>query len=618
MKTQTLRCLVFFTLIFSLCAPAAPVQAAGLVVNSLADTVLVDSKCTLREAIQNANNNAATNADCAAGTGADTISFSLSGTITLGSALPTINDSAGLTIDGAGQSLTISGNNLVHLITVNGLVPLVINELTLANGYTEIYGAAIENYGTLTITNSVFSGNHNNAYDGGAIYSQSSTVNIDQTTFSGNSAVDEGGGIYLLGGTVTVSNSAFSSNTAFEGGGIFSYDCTLIVDQTTFSGNNTPNGSGGGIYSVYGPLTITNSAFAGNGASYGSGGGGVYNRAGTLSVTNTTFAGNSATGSPGGGVYNDATMNLSKTTFTDNSAGSGGGVYADDDNSTIANSTFKGNSASASGANGGAIFNTGGLIISNSTLSGNSVTGGSSAGGVANSGGTLTLRNTIVANNSGGNCSGTISNGASNIDDGVTCGWGSANGSLSGTNPMLGALTGAPAYFPLNLGSPAIDKGDDSICAAWPVSNQSQNGVTRPQGAHCDSGSFEIGDVVPPAVTNITRADANPTSAASIHFIVTFSEAVTGVNLSDFSLSVSGVTGAGISGVSGGGASYTVTVNTGNGVGTIRLDAVDDDTILDQSANPLGGAGIGNGNFSSGQVYQVRYPQTYLPAVFKE
>jgi hypothetical protein len=50
---------------------------------------------------------------------------------------------------------------------------------------------------------------------------------------------------------------------------------------------------------------------------------------------------------------------------------------------------------------------------------------------------------------------------------------------------------GSPAYFPLNAGSPAINAGDDAICAAAPVSNVSQNGLTRPQGTHCDIGSYE-------------------------------------------------------------------------------------------------------------------------------
>jgi len=104
----------------------------------------------------------------------------------------------------------------------------------------------------------------------------------------------------------------------------------------------------------------------------------------------------------------------------------------------------------------------------------------------------VTLRNTIVANStSGGNCSYAIINGGNNIDSAATCGWGSTSGSMSNTNPLLGALTGSPAYFPLNAGSPAIDAGNDAICAAAPVNNESQNGLTRPQGVHCDIGSYE-------------------------------------------------------------------------------------------------------------------------------
>jgi len=130
----------------------------------------------------------------------------------------------------------------------------------------------------------------------------------------------------------------------------------------------------------------------------------------------------------------------------------------------------------ASGGPGGGILNSGKPSnITNSTFSGNSAS--SSGGGIYNdTGDTATLRNTIVAESaSGGNCGGTITNGGNNIDDGATCGWGSISGSKSKTNPLLGVLSGSPAYFPLNTGSPAIDTGDDPICAAWPVNNQSQS-----------------------------------------------------------------------------------------------------------------------------------------------
>jgi hypothetical protein len=170
---------------------------------------------------------------------------------------------------------------------------------------------------------------------------------------------------------------------------------------------------------------------------------------------------------------------------------------------TIANSTFSSNSAIND--RGGGIFNTNAILtIANSTFSDNNASG--SGGAIGNYLGTVTLGNTIVANSvSGGNCIGLITNGGNNVDDGITCGWGSASGSMSSTNPLLGVLTGSPAYFALNSGSPAIDTGDDSICAAAPVSNQSQNGLTRPQGAHCDIGSYESVDTIPPTVQTIPK-----------------------------------------------------------------------------------------------------------------
>ena len=109
----------------------------------------------------------------------------------------------------------------------------------------------------------------------------------------------------------------------------------------------------------------------------------------------------------------------------------------------------------------------------------------------------------------------------------------------------------------------------------------------------------------PPSVASITRADPSPTSADSVRFSVIFSEYVTGVDAADFLLSSSGVTGASISSVSGGAAIYTVTVNTGSGIGTLELQVADNDSIRDNAAESLGGSGLGNGNYLSGEVYDL-------------
>ncbi|MGE5376761.1 MAG: glycoside hydrolase domain-containing protein, partial [Bacteroidota bacterium] len=108
-----------------------------------------------------------------------------------------------------------------------------------------------------------------------------------------------------------------------------------------------------------------------------------------------------------------------------------------------------------------------------------------------------------------------------------------------------------------------------------------------------------------PFVSSVTHADPNPTRAAVVNFTVNFNQPVTGVDKSDFSLATTGLSGASIAGVSGSGASYTVSVNTGTKAGTIRLDVLDNGSIVDAANNSLGGPDVGNGKFIWGEVYDV-------------
>ncbi len=133
-------------LIFGWSTPSTTAHTASLVVNSLSDTTGPDSNCTLREAIQNANDDALTNADCVAGSGVDTITFNVSGTIAPGSALPNIADVDGLTIDGEGQTVTIDGGDAVGVLYIATGASLVLNNLTIANGNRAL-GGGIYNSG---------------------------------------------------------------------------------------------------------------------------------------------------------------------------------------------------------------------------------------------------------------------------------------------------------------------------------------------------------------------------------------------------------------------------------------------------------------------------------------
>lgn len=115
----------------------------------------------------------------------------------------------------------------------------------------------------------------------------------------------------------------------------------------------------------------------------------------------------------------------------------------------------------------------------------------------------------------------------------------------------------------------------------------------------------------PPTVSSIALANPDPTGLASVSWNVTFSKSVTGVDATDFALvQAGGVSGALITSVTGGGASWTVTASTGIGNGTLGLNLIDNDTIIDSASIPLGGPGLGNGNFTSA-VYTVSRPVFY-------
>ncbi|MFZ5820839.1 MAG: S-layer homology domain-containing protein, partial [Chloroflexota bacterium] len=110
-----------------------------------------------------------------------------------------------------------------------------------------------------------------------------------------------------------------------------------------------------------------------------------------------------------------------------------------------------------------------------------------------------------------------------------------------------------------------------------------------------------------PLVQAITCASANPTSAASVDFTVTFSENVTGVDAGDFDVTVGGhLLWANVIAVNGSGSSYTVTVSTGKGDGTLRLDVPVTAAITDLAGNPLGGL-----PFTVGHGYMVSRPVTF-------
>ena len=249
-----------------------------------------DGLCTLREAITAANSNTASGAtagECAAGSpsDSDTISMaSLSGTITLTSALPNITSN--MTISGPGASqLTISGNNTFRVFNLTLSSPGTVNftGLTIANGRA-------------------------NMDIGGGIYNQNSAnVNVTDSTIRNSSATLGGGVANSSTGTFTITNSTLNNNSANTAGGCYNGSGILNVINSTLN-NNVATGANGS---------------AGTGGAINTG-------SNTLNVINSTLDNNTALG--GGGIYSnspDAIINISNATITENFAGTiggGGGV----------------------------------------------------------------------------------------------------------------------------------------------------------------------------------------------------------------------------------------------------------------------------------------------------
>ena len=100
-------------------------------------------------------------------------------------------------------------------------------------------------------------------------------------------------------------------------------------------------------------------------------------------------------------------------------------------------------------------------------------------------------------------------------------------------------------------------------------------------------------DKTPPTVISINRVGTNPTSATSVQFEVTFSESVTGVTSSNFTIVRTGLTGtSAITSVTGGGTIWTVTATVGTGSGTIGLNLTSPTNIKDIASNTMTSAGL--------------------------
>lgn len=278
--------------------------------------------------------------------------------------------------------------------------------------------------------------------------SQGVTASISGVTLENGNGSD-GGAVYNPGGTLTLTNVNIANNAApFYGAGILNFGGTVTVVNSTLASNSSAE-MGGAVFNEGGTVTVNNSTVASNSAPYY--GGAFYNAGGALNLTNSTIFNNSST-YYGGAIWNSGygTVTITSSTFVGNSSGQGGGLV----NYYYSTATFK---------------------------------------------------NSVFANSTGGNCfssGGVQTSNGYNLSDDTSCAadYLTASTDLNNTPAQLDPNglqnNGGPTEtVALTSTSPAVDAVPVAACTqsdgTTPLAVD-QRGVTRPQGAACDMGAFEL------------------------------------------------------------------------------------------------------------------------------
>lgn len=307
--------------------PSATTAApqAIITVDSLADEIVDDDNCTLREAVEAANTNTAVD-HCRAGSPIfqDTIIFRQDGTIMLQDALVI---SQSVEIRGNGQSNTILDgeettipNSLVYASWIEGNLNMDITQLTIQNAHNSFgSGGAIFSGSNVSLTLDHVTVRLNSASNGGGLFA-SGNVTIRHSQFLSNTVTVNGGALSISNGTLSIQQSVFQDNIAQgSGGALYLYEGTATIYDSTFSHNRAESdlSTGGGLNLSSSAVTITHSAIFNNHA--GSSGGGLRLANSQVSITNSTISGNSSV-NHGGGIKAeaDSTFDVRNSTIAAN------------------------------------------------------------------------------------------------------------------------------------------------------------------------------------------------------------------------------------------------------------------------------------------------------------
>jgi len=334
----------------------------------------------------------------------------------------------------------------------------------------------------LAIEGNGYSISGNDAY--GIFAANGSSLTINNLIITAGFSSTAGGGIYVLQGSLTLSNSTIQGASARDaGGGIYANDSRVEIIGSEIRDNSAGASGGGGLYfsSSDGTQTldITDTAFTRNTSTQA--GGALRIAGGTVTIKRSSFSFNE--GDEGGAIENtNGILRIENSTFNSNEARLGGGLSSFGGEATLTHTTWAHNSA---GEKGGAIHLVGWT-------------------------GTVKLRNTLIAGSAGGDCDSGLNPFSITENVGNFIQDGSCSPAQTG-DPLLDEAVGSPAYFPLQAGSPAIDSADNSYCPAV-----DQLGTSRPQGAACEIGAYEVPVDLLPETTLEVMSEPSPEATLEV------------------------------------------------------------------------------------------------------
>jgi predicted outer membrane repeat protein len=472
-----------------------------------------------------------------------------------------------LIIDGGGHTVTASATNLAGLIdiydtsadiTIRNLTldnfasnyaayvgttgDSWIEDVTISNFHGPYSGLHVEGY-EVQVDNSSFTNNSSMTSSGGAldIYCSESAT-ISGSTFTSNQADGDGGAVHGEGCELEVENSLFHDNSAVNGGAIYGMDADVETYESTFT-NNSATGDGGAIY-AYGidaeySTFRQNSADGSGGAlagEYGAepdsssftlntadiNGGAIIVMYASFSAYDSTFTNNSANGQ-GGAAWGFNYADSHESTWVGNQAAYGGAIYSagDSDYSYYLQSTFVGNTATVEG---GAVYAENEYVeVNNTTMTGNEAPAGAHVY-VAND--YLEVFASVFDDAvDGDGCYADTyesSLGYTFDDDGTCTDGGSGTGDLGEfePSPLLGPLAdnGGPTHTRSPLpGSPLINAIPWATCTSEASDEFDQRGVYREDtGAIADGCDIGAVEVIPALVIEYFDDEANLIATASL------------------------------------------------------------------------------------------------------